>query len=119
MTGEELHEDEFMPLFEAARWAPSSFNAQPWRFLYAKKNSEHWEKYVNLLNEGNKVWAKNAALLIIIISRKNFEQNEQASITHTFDAGAAWENFALEGSRRGLVIYMAWKGLIITKQKKS
>ena len=105
MTSEELKEKDFMPLFEAARWAPSSYNAQQWRFLYAKRNTANWDTFFNLLADGNKAWAKNAALLVVMISRKNFEHNEKPSVTHVFDAGAAWENLALEGARRGLVVH--------------
>jgi nitroreductase len=105
MTGEELPDDTIMSLFEAARWDPSSFNNQPWRFIYAKRNTEHWDGFFNLLVEGNKRWAKNAVVLCVIVSRKNFEHNEKFSITHQFDAGAAWENLALEGSARDLVCH--------------
>jgi nitroreductase len=106
MTGEELDEDTIMSLFEAARWAPSSYNNQPWRFIYAKRNTFHWDKLFNLLAEPNKVWTKNAALLVVVTSRKNFEYNEKYSITHQYDAGAAWENLALEASSRGLVAHV-------------
>jgi nitroreductase len=105
MTGEELDDGILMTLFEAARWAPSSFNNQPWRFIYAKRNTDHWERLFNLLLEGNKTWAKNAAVLVVVVSRKNFEYDERPSITHQFDAGAAWENLALEASSRGLVTH--------------
>jgi nitroreductase family protein len=105
MTGEELDNDTIMSLFEAARWAPSSYNNQPWRFIYAKRNTAHWDKLFNLLAEPNKVWTKNAAVLIVVIARKNFEHNEKYSITHQFDAGAAWEILALEASSRGLVVH--------------
>jgi nitroreductase len=105
MTGEELDEDTIMSLFEAARWAPSSFNNQPWRFIYAKRNTKYWDKLFVLLAEPNKVWAKDAALLVVIISNKNFEYNGKFSITHQYDAGAAWENLALEASTRGLVAH--------------
>jgi nitroreductase len=105
MTGEELDDDIIMSLFEAARWAPSSYNNQPWRFIYAKRNTAHWDKLFNLLAEPNKVWTKNAAVLVVVIARKNFEHNEKYSITHQFDAGAAWENLALEASSRGLVVH--------------
>ena len=80
MTGEELNDDIIMSLFEAARWAPSSFNNQPWRFVYAKTNTEHWDSLFNLLLESNKKWAKNARVLVVIVSRKNFEYNEKFSI---------------------------------------
>jgi nitroreductase len=105
MTGEELHEQDIMPLFEAARWAPSSFNNQPWRFIYAKRNTGHWDRLFNLLVDANKLWAKNAALLVVVISRKNFEYNEKLARTHQFDAGSAWENLALEASSRGIVAH--------------
>ena len=105
MTGEELDDDDIMSLFEAARWAPSSFNNQPWRFIYAKRNTEHWHRLFNLLVDANKTWAENAALLTVVISRKNFEFNEKPARTHQFDAGSAWENLALEASSRGIVAH--------------
>lgn len=105
MTGEELSNDEFMPLFEAARWAPSSYNAQLWRFVYAKRQTTFWETFVNLLVEGNKAWARQAAVLVVVTSRTQFEHNDKPAVTYAFDAGAAWENLALEGTRRGLVVH--------------
>ena len=105
MTGGEISDEELMPLFEAARWAPSSYNSQPWKFIYAKRNTDDWQKFFNLLTENNKAWAKNAAVLIVLVSSKNFEHNNKYSITHKFDAGAAWENLAIEGIRRGLAVH--------------
>ncbi len=105
MSGEGISSEELMILFEAARWAPSSFNAQQWRALYAHRESAHWQTFFDLLVDANKVWAKNAAVLIVFISRKNFEYNNEPSITHSYDAGAAWENFALQGFRQGLVVH--------------
>jgi len=105
MSGQEMTDDELMPLFEAARWAPSSYNGQLWKFLYAKRNTENWDLFYNLMVEQNQSWAKNASVLIVLVSRKNFEFNDKPSVTHTFDAGAAWENLALEASDRGLVAH--------------
>ena len=105
MTGEEINDDDLMSLFEAARWAPSSFNNQPWRFIYSKRTGSEWSKFLDLLNEGNRIWAKDAGVLVVLTSRKNFEYNEKPSITHQFDAGAAWENLALEASIRGIVAH--------------
>jgi nitroreductase len=107
---EELSNEELMPLFEAARWAPSSVNAQPWRFIYAKRNTaraEDWNRLFNLLVDANKVWAKNAAVLIVVVSKKELEYNGRVlpSVTHQFDTGAAWENLALEASSKGLVVH--------------
>jgi nitroreductase len=105
MSGEEISNEELVRLFEAARWAPSSFNAQQWRALYAHRNSEHWSTFFELLVNANKVWAKNAAVLVLFIARKTFEYNDEPSITHSYDAGAAWENFALQGFHQGLVVH--------------
>ncbi len=102
MSGEEIAQDELMRLFEAARWAPSSFNAQQWRVLYARRGTEHWPVFFKLLVEANKSWAKNAAVLVLFISRKTFDYNDEPSITHSYDTGAAWENFALQGVATGL-----------------
>jgi nitroreductase len=105
MSGEPLKEEELFPLFEAARWAPSSFNGQPWRFIYAHNKTSAWNTLFNLLDESNKVWVKNASVLLLILSRKFFEHNNKPCITHSYDTGAAWENLMLEGFARGLVVH--------------
>jgi nitroreductase len=106
MTGEPLTDEEFFPLFEAARWAPSSYNCQLWRFIVARRqNREEFDKFFGLLTPGNQVWAKNAAALVVVASRTRFEYNDKPSITHAFDAGAAWQNLALEATRRELVAH--------------
>jgi nitroreductase len=105
MTGEEIDDDTIMSLFEAARWAPSSYNNQPWRFIYAKRNTPNWNRLFDLVAEPNKVWAKNAAVIVVVVSNKHFDINGKYSITHQYDAGAAWENLALEASTRGLVAH--------------
>jgi nitroreductase len=105
MSGEPLAESELLPLFEAARWAPSSFNAQLWRFLYARRDTDKWPFFFDLLVESNRQWAQRAAVLVVVVSRMNFERNEKPARTHAFDAGAAWENLALEAAARGLVAH--------------
>ncbi|HUS11757.1 MAG TPA: nitroreductase family protein [Pyrinomonadaceae bacterium] len=105
MTGESISEEDLMVLFEAARWAPSSYNNQPWRFLYARRGSEHWQTFFDLMVEFNQSWAKNAAVLVLFISRTHFDFNGQPSVTHSFDTGAAWENLALQGWLKGLVVH--------------
>ena len=105
MTGEPLAADTLKSLFEAARWAPSSYNGQPWRFLYARRGTPAWDRFFSLLVEFNQSWAKNAAALVVVVSRRTFEHNGKPARTHSFDAGAAWENLALEGSSRGLVVH--------------
>lgn len=105
MTGEKITDEELMSLFEAARWAPSSYNNQPWRFLYAKRETPHWEKFFNLLIDFNKSWCDKAAVLGVVVSEKIFEKTKKPSVTHSLDAGAAWENLALEGHHRNLVVH--------------
>ncbi|HET7285458.1 MAG TPA: nitroreductase family protein [Nitrososphaeraceae archaeon] len=75
MTDEELKDEELMSLFEAARWAPSSGNGQRWRFIYVKRNTEDWTSLFDLLVDFNKSWAKDAAIWIVVVSKKEFEYN--------------------------------------------
>ncbi|HKY29876.1 MAG TPA: nitroreductase family protein [Pyrinomonadaceae bacterium] len=116
MSGESIPENELMILFEAARWAPSSYNNQPWRILYARRESEHWETFLNLLVPGNASWAKNAAALLVFISKTTFDRNGEPSRTHSYDCGAAWENLALQGSLKGYVIH-GMEGFDYTRAK--
>ena len=105
MSGEQLSETELMRLFEAARWAPSSFNEQPWRFVYAEREGEYWQRFFDLLSENNRRWAGAAAILVVVLSRTSFERNGNPSRTHSYDTGAAWQNLALQGCRMGLVVH--------------
>ncbi|MGQ3413546.1 nitroreductase family protein [Natrinema versiforme] len=105
MTGEPLEEDEYLPLFEAARWAPSAFNNQHWRFLVADREDEEWDAFLDLLSENNRAWASDAAVLAVIVSKTTFDHNGEPAPVHSFDTGAAWENLALEGARRDLAVH--------------
>lgn len=105
MSGEPITDEELFSLFEAARWAPSSHNNQPWRFVYAKRDTEHWDNIFNFLVEGNQIWVKNAAALVVAISKTVSDYNGSFIRTHSFDTGAAWENIALQGSLNGLVVH--------------
>ncbi|MDA8098088.1 MAG: nitroreductase family protein [Nitrospiraceae bacterium] len=105
MTGEEITREELLRMFEAARWAMSAFNNQPWRFLYALRNTPHWETFYNLLTPGNQSWCRSAAALFVIISKTTFDHNNKPARTHSYDAGAAWFSFALQGVSMGLVVH--------------
>jgi nitroreductase len=105
MTGEAIPPEDLMVLFEAARWAPSSYNNQPWRLLYARRDTEQWPLFFDLLVEFNQAWAKNAGALLLFVSRTHFDFNGEPSVTHSFDTGAAWENLALQGWLKGLVVH--------------
>lgn len=103
MSGESLSDAELLPLFEAARWAPSSGNKQPWLFLYAKRDTEYWSLYYNLLDEFNQLWTKNAAVLVVVTAQVQF--GEKLSRTAVYSSGSAWQNLALEATHRGLIAH--------------
>jgi len=88
-------------IFEAARWAPSARNEQPWRFVYASED-EDLERFRDALMELNQVWANQAPILICLLSRKTYESNGRANQSHLFDAGAAWMALALQARKLGL-----------------
>jgi nitroreductase len=104
MSGEELSSEVLLTQFEAARWAPSSGNNQPWRMLYAPRSSRHWPLFFDLLVESNRVWCARAAALVVVISKTTFE-NGKPCRTHSYDSGAAWMSLALQGSMMGLVVH--------------
>ncbi|MFG1401020.1 nitroreductase family protein [Xanthobacter sediminis] len=104
-TGEEIPQQVLDSLFEAARWAPSSYNSQPWRFLYAKRGTPQFETFLALLNPYNQQWAKNASALIIALSALTFVRPGTSEViaarTHSFDTGAAWAHLALQAAKLG------------------
>jgi hypothetical protein len=104
MSGEEISKEELLTLFEAARWAPSSMNNQPWRMLYAPRTSSHWPLFFDLLVDSNKVWCARASLLLVVLSKTTFE-NGKPCRTHSYDSGATWMSLALQGSLLGLVVH--------------
>jgi nitroreductase len=105
MSGETLSEEEMLTLFEAARWAPSTYNEQEWRFLYARRDTPQWQTFFDLLVEGNQAWCKNVAILVVILAHKVFERNGKPNPVHLFDSGCAFENLALQGTAMGLVVH--------------
>ena len=105
MSGEPLDNAELMRLFEAARWAPSTYNEQEWRFLYAHRDTEHWPVFFGLLVEANQAWCHQAAVLMVMLSHKVFARDGRPNPVHTFDTGAAFENLSLQGTAMGLVVH--------------
>jgi len=99
-TDESLSEDEIASLFEAARWAPSSGNAQPWLFVYAT-NGPKREQFNALLSDGNKAYAPSAPLMILVFARSVNDDGNKIRTAH-FDTGAAWMSLALQANRMGL-----------------
>lgn len=104
LTGEAIPETELLTILEAARWAASSYNAQPWRLLYARRDTPDWARFFGLLNDFNRSWAHGAAAVIIFVSRTVStapDGTKTPAPTHAFDTGAASAQMALQATRMG------------------
>ena len=102
-TGEAIAEGEFNTILEAARWAPSASNLQPWRMIYCKRGTGNFDGFLGAINPGNQTWAKNAAALVCFASKTTLTKDgaDVASPSHALDTGAAWMAFALQASLPG------------------
>lgn len=100
-----ISEDELMTMLEAARWAPSSYNSQPWRFIYGLRGEPEFDTLFGLLTGGNPSWAGRAAALVMIASKRTMRPpGAQADVpyhSHSFDAGSAWGYMALQAHAMG------------------
>jgi nitroreductase len=93
-------------LFEAARWAPSSVNEQPWLYIYATKDQpELWKKIFDSLTDSNKVWVQHVPLLIASFVRKNFTRNDRPNGAARYDLGAANAFLSLQATHLGLNVH--------------
>ncbi|MDB5920787.1 MAG: Nitroreductase [Massilia sp.] len=97
-------EEQVMTVLEAARWAPSASNLQPWRFFYGIRGEPEFDTLLSLLVPFNEGWAKNAGALIFITSVTSFDGSRQ-NITHSFDAGSAFMSLSLQAHSMGLVAH--------------
>jgi len=95
----QVPDQDLYAVLEAARWAPSAFNIQPWRFILAREEADR-EKFYSFISEFNLAWCKAAPVLIMIVSSAVTDKGDNPS--HAFDTGAAWGNLSLEATRRGL-----------------
>jgi nitroreductase len=104
-NAEPISEHDLLTMLEAGRWAASSYNSQPWRFLWARRDTAHWNKFLDLLVPFNQSWAKNASALIVLVSnplmRPPGAQADVPSRSHTLDAGTASGYIALQAGRMG------------------
>jgi nitroreductase len=101
--GSEMPQEDLDIIFEAAGWAPSAYNVQPWTFLYARRGDPSWELFLSQLVEFNQGWAKNASALVYIVSDKYMrsDKGNTDNHSHSFDAGAAWMLAALQAQAMG------------------
>jgi nitroreductase len=103
-----ITEAELLTLFEAARWAPSSMNVQPWRFVWGLRGDDGFAAIADALLPFNRDWAQHAAALVAIASRTTratADQGEVPNGSHAFDAGAAWAHLALQAHLGGWVTH--------------
>ena len=98
--------DKIRSLFEAARWAPSSLNEQPWFYVYATSDQKNlWNKIFESVNEGNKIWARHAPLLIVSLARRNFIRFDSPNPSARYDLGAANAFLSLQAAHLGLNVH--------------
>ena len=99
---EVIPDDVLEKIFDAARWSPSTVNEQPWLFYTAGRNSERFGLYLNCLNEGNRLWAKNAGLIGFLVARKFFKAKDKVNSLGDFDCGSSWMSLTLQARFLGL-----------------
>lgn len=101
-----VEQEKINSLFEAARWAPSSVNEQPWIYLYATKDqTELYGKIFESLTESNKIWAKHAPLLIVSLIRKTYSRNDLPNLSARYDLGAANALLSLQAAHHELNVH--------------
>lgn len=101
--GSDMPQEDLDVILEAAGWAPSAYNVQPWTFLYARRGDANWDLLLSQLIEFNQSWAKDASALVYIVSDKfmRSEKGNTENHSHSFDAGAAWVLAALQAHAMG------------------
>ena len=106
---EPIAETELLSMLEAGRWAASSYNSQPWRFLYAIRDTQHWPVFLDLLVPFNQSWAKNASALMILVSnslmRPPGAEKDVPSHSHSLDTGTASGYVALQAMKMGWYVH--------------
>jgi nitroreductase len=98
---EPLRPEEVLALFEAARWAPSASNDQPWLFVYAVSEEDR-QRFAATFVEWNQRWAPSAPLLGYVLARRNLAGKDRPNATAQFDTGAAWMSLTLQAHKLGL-----------------
>ncbi|OUJ03030.1 nitroreductase family protein [Acetobacter cibinongensis] len=105
----DIAETELLALLEAGRWAPSAYNRQPWRFIYARRSTPEWERFLSLLVPFNRAWAEHASAVVYVASHRTIKDEKtgvpQDNPTHAFDAGAASLLIQLQAFHEGWVAH--------------
>ena len=103
-SNREVEDEILMRVFEAARWAASSQNEQPWRFVLARKG-EDLDKFVSFLAPPNKIWAQDAPVLVLLVGKKTFSYNGKDNKTFALDCGTASGYMTLACTQNGLIAH--------------
>jgi nitroreductase len=106
-SSKNVSRNDIISLIEAARWAPSCYGDQPWRFIVFDKatNESSWQKALDCLAEGNRAWAKDAPLLLLSCSDSVLSANGKPNRWAQYDTGAATENLCLQAAALGLMVH--------------
>ena len=102
-----VNHEQIIALLEAARWAPSCFGDQPWRFIVwdKKADSASWQKAFDCLAPSNQAWVKETPVLMLVCADTLFNHNQQPNRWGQYDTGAAAENVCLQASSMGLMAH--------------
>jgi nitroreductase len=103
----QVNHNDLLSLLEAAHWAPSCFNDQPWRFVVCNKATDEnsWQIALEVIVEKNRQWAKNAPVLILAVAMENFNHNGQPNRWASYDTGAASVSLCLQATALGLCVH--------------
>ena len=103
----DIQHDDLLALLEAARWAPSCFNDQPWRYIVCvkSKNEASWQNALAILAEKNQQWAKNAPVLMLAVAMANFNHNGKPNRWAMYDTGSASLSLCLQATALGLIVH--------------
>jgi nitroreductase len=103
----DIQHDDLLALLEAARWAPSCFNDQPWRYIVCVKSKDeaNWQNALAILAEKNQQWAKNAPVLMLAVAMANFNHNGKPNRWAMYDTGSASFSLCLQATALGLIVH--------------
>lgn len=104
-SDKEVSDESLRKIFEAARWAPSSANEQPWRFILGKKGTQSWQKIFDCLDDGNRTWNQYVPVLIMTVAKKTFARNGKPNKHFYYDLGQSVAYLTLQATEQGLYVH--------------
>lgn len=103
-SSKQVEQEKLHKIFEAARWAPSAANWQPWHFIFARSDEDK-KRFLSFIYEGNVEWCQHAPVLLAIVSKTTRNEQGDPNHFHAFDTGTAWGYLTLEAKRQGLITH--------------